>query len=332
MSGNVALLGDINVDVLLNVPVYPDVGGDAVTEGQQWTVGGSASNTAIALARLGGTPRLAAMVGKDPLAPIAMNALADEGVDLSCVGVDPHAPTGFNVVVVTSDGERTMLASRGANVHLEVDAAALCAETAYLHLSGYALLSPPQSDAAWLALEYASSAGLPVTLDVPTVAVERVPGELRRLLPRLEIIALGEAEACILAGVCDPVEAAAALVAGGAGRVVVKRGPRGSVLYCGSGLASVPGFPVDVLDTTGAGDAFMAGLIHGLAHRLDDEATLVLANTLGALATVRRGAGTQLPTGAEVAEALCTAWPPQFGDAALRALATLPNSTARSMA
>jgi ribokinase len=326
VSGVVALLGDINIDVLLEVPEYPGVGGDAVTEGQHWEVGGSASNTAIVLARLGGSARLAARVGKDALAPIALESLAGEGVDLSQVGVDPFAPTGFNVVIVTADGERTMLASRGANANLKIDAGALCAGASLLHLSGYALLSAPQVDAAWESIEYATTAGLPITLDVPTIAVERVPEELRRLLPQLEIVALGEPEVCALAGTTDPLFAAAALVAFGARCVVVKRGPRGSVVHRGTTTTSVPGFAAEVLDTTGAGDAFMAALIHGWSHGLDDEATLVLANTVGALATLRRGAGTQLPTRAELSGALQTGWPGERGTAATRALATLPEA------
>jgi ribokinase len=329
MGAVVALLGDINVDLLLDVPCFPPVGGDAVTQGQEWVLGGSASNTAVVLARLGVQARLAARVGSDPLAHLALQALEEETVDLSQVVADPFTPTGLNVVVITPDGERTMFASRGANVNLVADPGRLCAGASALHLSGYALLTSPQSESARAAVDQAHVAGLPITLDVPTAAVDRVPDELRQLLPLLDLVVLGESEACALTGIADPSEAAGELIRLGVGRVAVKQGNRGSTLHHRSGITSIPGLPVEVTDTTGAGDAFAAGMIHGLVSGLDHEASLILANTLGALATMRRGAGTQLPRAHEIREALRTGWvtSPDYARAAARALATLPCSS-----
>jgi sugar/nucleoside kinase (ribokinase family) len=83
--------------------------------------------------------------------------------------------------------------------------------------------------------------------------------------------------------------------------------------------------PVRVVDTTGAGDAFAAGIIAGLVADLDGEATLVLANTLGALAVTRRGAGELLPAHADLVTALQTAWTadPRLAAAASRALVVI---------
>lgn len=107
--------------------------------------------------------------------------------------------------------------------------------------------------------------------------------------------------------------------------IALKQGRLGSRLIHSDFSTQVPALRVEAVDTTGAGDAFAAGLIHALAHHLDDHAALVLANTLGALATTRIGAGTALPHCAEITEALRSGWNenPTLAAAAQRAGASL---------
>ncbi|MCT9929874.1 carbohydrate kinase family protein [Planotetraspora sp. A-T 1434] len=323
----VALLGDINIDLLLDIPVYPGPGGDAVASGQQMLLGGSVTNTAVVAARLGDSARLAGRVGQDSLGRLALDALTEERVDLSSVSVDPAEPTQLNIVVVTPDGERTMFAYRGANARLAPDqvSAGFLAGAAALHLSGYVLLASPQREAAWAAVERARAAGVPVTLDVPVAGAEGAREETRRLLPLLDLLVVGEAEASALTGLDDIHAATEALAGLGPGRVVVKRGALGSRMRHGDSYTEMAALPVKPVDTTGAGDAFAAGVVHALVHGLDDQAALVLANTLGGLATTCRGAGTALPRRAQVAGALESGWSADrdLAAAAARALATL---------
>lgn len=323
----IALLGDINVDVLLDVPALPRLGGDALARGQQMMLGGSATNTAVLLSRLGNVARFAGRVGTDPLADLALRSLGREQVDLTHVGIDPVEPTSMNIVVITPDGERTMIAYRGANArfapeHLD---STFVSGAAVLHLSGYALLAPSQRAAAWAAITQAEKLGVPITLDIPVAGAEYAREETLRLLPRLRLVVVGETEACLLTGLVDIDAAIGELIGLSDAAIALKQGPLGSRLIHAGSSTQVPALRVEALDTTGAGDAFAAGLIHALAHDLDDHAALVLANSLGALATTRIGAGTALPQCAEITAALRSGWSgnPALATAAQRAVASL---------
>jgi ribokinase len=126
-----------------------------------------------------------------------------------------------------------------------------------------------------------------------------VPDEIRRLWPRLSSCVLGPEEAQALTGVASPEGAAAALVEVGVQTVGLKLGAQGCLLANAAGVHAVPPFEATVVDTTGAGDAFSAGLIFGRLRNLPLSASGTLANALGSLATRVWGAGPVLPGRAE---------------------------------
>ncbi len=308
---SVAVLGDINVDLILDIGDYPSPGGDGVAHHQHLEVGGSATNTAIVLSRLGARVSLLGCVGRDRWADELLRSLAAAGVDVSRVPADPAEPTSLNVVVVTPDGERTMFAYRGANRSLPAHAVTpeWLDGVGWLHLSGYAFLEAPQRDAAWTAVRYAHQHGTPISLDVPTDPARQVPQELVRLLPWLALVVLGGEEVQLLEGAATVEMGTRALLEHGCGLVAVKRGAAGCTLVDAHRAVSVPGFEVAAVDTTGAGDAFCAGLVFGLLTAQDLPSAGRLANALGALATTRTGAGLALPGADEAARLLAGAGP-----------------------
>jgi len=294
----VVALGDINVDVIAHIPRYPPQGGDGLAERMSVHGGGSAANTAIALARLGLDVGLIGRVGEGPLAGWALAELAEAGVDLSAVQRDPEAMTGLMFIAVTPDGERTMFGYRGANTRTDPDLLdeAYIAEARLLHLSGYALLEAPQREAALRALEVAHRAGLRITLDVGLEATARLAGEVRNLSSQFDLVFLTLAEAGRLTGCSDAEGAVGRLLSWGVGAVALKLGGRGCLVGTGDELFGAPAFPVEVKDTTGAGDAFDAGLICGQLRGLGWRESALLANALGALAATVEGAGGSLPS------------------------------------
>jgi ribokinase len=306
----VVLLGDVNVDVILEIDDYPGPGGDAIATRQRLTLGGSATNTAVVIARLGNPARMVGRVGRDHLARLAHDLLDAEHIDRSAVGSDDHEPTSMNIVAVTPNGERTMFAYRGANSRLAPEQlpASLLRDAGALHLSGYALLADPQRSAATLAARWAVAADVPIVLDVPVAGAERAAAEILALSADLAMMVVGRPELRILTDLDDVDAAASYLLARGCRAVALKRGPAGSTLYRPGRRIDLPGLPATVVDTTGAGDAFAAALIHALVHRWQDHEALVLANTLGALATTRSGGGPALPTRDEVVRALTDRW------------------------
>jgi ribokinase len=291
------VIGDINVDVLVSIPAYPRPGGDALAERIVTRAGGSAANTAIALSKLGISTKMIGRVGRDVWADIALPSLVECGVDVADVRRDEHASTGLFFIAITPDGERTMFGLRGANARTDpasvipgvLDGARL------LHVSGYALLEPPQRDAALRLIDLAVQRGVAVSLDIGVQPALAAPDVIRRLLPRLSLCVLGMDEARALSGIDAPADAAAALVDRGVKVVGLKLGAQGCLAADASRVEHLPAFEVAVVDTTGAGDAFSAGMIFGWLRGSGLPATGTLANVLGALATTAWGAGPAMP-------------------------------------
>ena len=306
----IVLLGDINIDLVLAIPAYPGEGGEAIATGQTAMIGGSATNTAFALAKAGHDCRLMGRVGADSWGREALSELAAAGISTRWIGRDDREPTQINVITVSPAGERTMFAYRGANARLsatDVDPAAF-AGAALLHLSGYALLEPYQTQAALAAIDIAVDADVPVTLDIPGGVVADIAAQVRGLLPRIDTIMLGSADLPVLLeqqGAGDEEKLVAMLLESGVRRVAMKGSDgKPSCLHRTGKTARAPWFPVEVVDTVGAGDAFAAGHIHGRVTGLTDPDCCRIANAYGAVAVTRKGAGRAMPTKDEVLEFL----------------------------
>jgi sugar/nucleoside kinase (ribokinase family) len=286
-------VGDLMTDVvaLASGPVAD--GSD--TRAQVRVVGGgAAANTAAWLAATGHPVTYVGRVGDDVLGKAAVGDLLAHGVDAR-VTVDRRRPTGVCVVVVTPDGQRSMLPDPGANAGLEPDdlPTALMSAPGHLHLSGYALLTEGSRRAAIAALERGRAAGMTVSVDPASAAPLRAVGPDRVLdwLAGVDLLLPNEDEACLLAGTADAQAAGAALTARFP-EVVVKRGAAGATWFGagGGGAVHVDAVPVDATDTTGAGDAFAAGFLPGwLAGRPAVEA-LSAGCALAARVVVRPGA------------------------------------------
>lgn len=300
-AAEIVVLGDINIDVVLSVSDYPQPGSDALAARIATRAGGSAANTAIVLAKLGVAVKMIGRVGDDTWGDLTLRALAESGVDVSKVQRDTNLATGLFVIPVTPDGERTMLGYRGANARTDPSPIepGLFTDVRCLHVSGYALLESPQREAAWRAIDLADRSGAAISLDAGLYPVTVLRDEVRAALPRLSIGVLGMDEARLLVDAETPEEAAAQLVVQGVQLVGLKLGARGCVLADGSRVCRLPAFAALTIDTTGAGDAFSAGLIWGRLRGLSLPAMGVLANALGGLATSVPGSGPALPGRAE---------------------------------
>ncbi|WP_376789981.1 carbohydrate kinase family protein [Thermoflexus sp.] len=278
-------IGDVTVDLYLALPGLPEPGGDAHIQRMILRAGGSAANTAAVAAALGLPTALIGAVGTDPMGEWARAQLAASGVDVRNVQRRHEAPTSIITILVTPDGERTMLSYRGASCFatLREEDRARLRRAAVLHLSGYALLEEsPLRCTAMTLLEEAAAHGLPCAMDPGLPACRMAPEAVREALLRTSILLLTEKEAWILFGP-DPqrgFEEAPSLR-----WIALKRGEHGCRLLGREGEdIAVPAFRVPVSDTTGAGDAFNAGFLFGMACGARPEAAALLGNAAGALA------------------------------------------------
>jgi ribokinase len=245
---------------------------------------------------------LISRVGPDSLALKALNSLNEAGVMPGGLQRDPAAMTGLMYVVVTPDGERTILGHRGANVLTDPNRIREedVRDARLFHLSGYALLTEPQRSAALLALEMACRHGLLVTLDPGMSVPQAALDEMRALLPVVDIFLPSLSEAQQLTGAESPQDCFRTLTAAGVRAVALKLGRYGSLVGDKQGFRYVPGFTVEARDTTGAGDLYAAGIIAGALGGLDQRGAAILGNAMGAMAAARVGAGTSVPKARDV--------------------------------
>jgi ribokinase len=286
-------LGDVNVDIIAHLARYPAKGEDALADSSEIHFGGSAANTAVAVSRMGIATRLIARVGCDSWAETARSLLESEGVDLAGLQRDPKVMTGLMYIIVTPDGERTILGYRGANRYTDPEAIdeSQFRRACLLHLSGYSLLAEPQRSAALRALALACRHGLTITVDPGTTVPRTALDQVRTLLPKIHILLPNLAEAQQLTGRRTPDDCARALLAGGTQAVAVKLGRKGCLIGAEGRLVHVPPFRVQTRDSTGAGDSFAAGFIVTHLGGLSWESGGLLANALGARAASREGGG-----------------------------------------
>lgn len=294
---DVILIGDINVDVNLTVPAYPRPGSEAVASGFQIHTGGSAVNTAIALAKMDMDVGLIGRIGRDVLAQQALDDLQRAGVDCSQIQADGSVRTGLIFIVVTQDGERTMFGARGANVF--TDATAIdpnyFTDCRWIHLSGYSFLSYQQHEVILKALSLAENSRYTrVSLDPGTDPIVKARHDILEVLPRIDVIFPNETELALFGGGRSEDESINYLLESGVKAVVNKRGRHGSVLAIGNRRVQLPAFSLKTRDTTGAGDSFNAGVVLGRLVGLTWEASVALGNALGGLATTHEGAGATL--------------------------------------
>ena len=288
-------LGNVVVDVVLDVPVLPEPGGDVLATRSQTAAGGG-FNVMAAAARLGLAVTYGGAVGSGPFATLARTACAAEGIEV----LQPPKPgrdTGFVVSIVDATGERTFLTSRGAEATLT--AADLepvrPAPADAVYRSGYSLAHP--SNAAALLGWLGRLGGEHVVAFDPGPLAGTLPGDvLVPVLARADWVTCNARESALLTGAPEPGDALRAL-AGKLPRagVLVRTGSGGCLLGgrgSGAERRHVPGFGVEVVDTNGAGDTHTGAFLAALAAGVPVIEAVRRANAAAALSVTRNGPAT----------------------------------------
>lgn len=290
----IVVVGDLVTDVVVVLDSATLATGSDTAASITITGGGQAANTAAWLARAGCPVTLVAAVGDDPAGRERVAEMTSLGVRCA-VRTHPDAATG-SVVVLASPGERTMITDRGASLLLDPGhvtsaiTSAVVTGTGHVHLSGYPLLDPASRPAGLAALAAARARGLTTSVDAASADPLRRCGGFLDWVRGADLLFCNTDEASALVGGTSPADQGIAL-SSVARNVVVKRGAAGAI-WCtgGSVVATVAGPPVRMIDPTGAGDAFAAGLLAAWCSGAGPAEALAAGTSLGAEAVGRIGA------------------------------------------
>ncbi len=249
----ILVVGDAGVDVIA-VPEGQIVHGGDTRSRIRITTGGAGANTATWLAKLGADVVLVGRIGDDSAGRQVRDELTAAGVRCE-LAVDPVAPTCCVVVIVDADGERTMLPDHGAGAFLHPGdlASDLLRNARHLHLSGYVLLNPACRDTGLAMLAAAKDAGLSTSVDPQSAGLITDPAAFLNWVRGVDLLLPNEDELAVLKSTADPLDFVGAIAA--------TAGASGATWFSRNANISVPAQQVSCVDSTGAGDAFNAGLL-----------------------------------------------------------------------
>ena len=292
---HIAVVGSYATGLTMKVDRMPSIGETVLGTGYRVDYGGKGSNQAVACARLGAQVSFVAKIGKDVFGDMALQLYRDEGIDTVNLARVAEAPTGVGFIIVeAASGHNCITIDPGANELLtsaDVFRCQAAFEAARVVLTQLEI--PVQ--AAEAAMVRGRDCGA-ITILNPA-PVRPLPASVLQLV---DILTPNQAEARVLAGRSPDAEIKAEelareLIHAGVKQVVMTLGEKGALIVTATSLQHVPAIRVSAVDTTGAGDAFNAGLAMALAWGETLEAAVRFAVVTGGLAVTREGVIPALP-------------------------------------
>jgi len=304
VNPEVITMGRVSVDL------YPEQIGATLAEVETFakSLGGSATNVAVAAARLGHSSAVITRTGDDGFGHYIRSALEEFGVDIRWVGTDPEFRTPLAFCEIHPPDDFPLLfyrEPRAPDMNLTVedlDFEAISAAPLFW-ITGTGLSDEPSRTATLAALEQRTSGITVFDLDYrPTLwASEEEAARCYREALRHATVAVGnQTEVGVAVGTRDPFEASDALLDLGIELAVVKRGPEGVLARTKDGVAEAPPIEVEVVNGLGAGDAFGGALCHALLSGWEPDKTIRYANAAGAIVASRLACADDMPTREEV--------------------------------
>ncbi|MEI7645604.1 MAG: ribokinase [Chloroflexales bacterium] len=296
----IVVVGSLNMDLVVRSPRLPRPG-ETLSGGPFSTYpGGKGANQAVASARLGAPTTMIGRVGADGFGQMLRIAAEVDGVDVAGVIDTPGMPSGVALITVENGGQNTIVIAPGANAALtpeDVQAVAHQIAAARVLLLQLEVPLPAVIRAAAIA----HAAGVTVILNPAPAAVGRLPVEL---LANVDYLVPNETEAAVFldesSGVPPEVLARAVSTVCGVPNVIITLGAAGVAMFGPAGVTRMSAFPVQAIDATAAGDAFVGGFAVALSQGLAPADALRWGCAAGALAATRPGAQSSLPTRDEV--------------------------------
>jgi sugar/nucleoside kinase (ribokinase family) len=285
ICGDIIVAGNLVEDILVRPVERIEYGFTVWVESIEHHLGGNGANTSYTLARLGVPVRLRGAVGRDEAGDRVLARLRDVNLD----EVERRAaPTATTVVLVAADGSRSFLHAPGVSGEVFSEPGEFTAGPGHFHLANIFSLPNMRSTGAET-LARAVAAGWTTSLDTGHDTRGEWMEVLEPCLPRIGLLFANEAEALKISGAGDARAAARVFLSRGVKTVAIKRGNNGCAVFEQDREIWALGFPVEPVDTTGAGDCFTGGFLAGLHKGGTLEEAARLGNACGALSASRMG-------------------------------------------
>lgn len=298
----ITVVGSYATGLTMRVERIPGTGETLLGTGYRVDYGGKGSNQAVGCARLGAKVSFVARIGTDPFSEMALGLYRDEGIDATHVKQTTGAPTGVGFIIVeAATGHNCITIDPGANELLTADDVSECEAAFHSPAVVLTQLEIPVA-AAEAALRCGRERGA-VTILNPA-PVRPLPPSILRLV---DILTPNQSEAKVLAGLgpnedVEPETVAHDLIRSGGKQVVMTLGESGALIVTPNSSTRIPALRMVAVDTTGAGDAFNAGLAMALACGTSLEAAVQFAVVTGGLAVTKEGVIPSLPNRDQVLE------------------------------
>lgn len=291
-KNNVLLLGGIVEDRNFEVERYPEPGQDTTITKSSNKLGGCCLNIAITLNNLGSLPYIVSMLGDDEAGKKIEQYVKSWSLPTSCIDFVQDKETGYCLNIIDKNGERTFFTHQGCetiytSAMLPID---LPEKTGFAYITGYYLLNRQTATDVLLLVEKLRQSECQILFDPGPLVGNMDSSQLRKMISHTDWMVPNSAELDIIQQKLNlKMETIAWLQAEGCQNIVVKKGDQGVDVYSDSESFSSAGFRVKAVDTTGAGDSFAGGLIHGLASGDNLRTAINLACACGAFTTTIEG-------------------------------------------
>ena len=286
---NVMTMGAHILDVLMRpVSEIPPEQGTVLVEQMRMTAAGTAAGTALTFAKLGAVVRTAGAIGTDPAGDLLLSLLASAGIDTGLVVRKPDVPTSMSVLPIRPNGERPSLHLLGANLAYTLDDIDwdAVASSDHIHLGGAELLGPEFSSRI---LRHAKENGVTTSVDLIAPGGMGTFDIIAPAMAYTDYLLPNEDQVLGFTGEAGLADGCRCLLDAGVGLLAVTCGAEGALVVSHEGTQQVPAFAVDVVDTTGCGDAFSAGFVYATRIGRAPRDAAVLGNAVAAL--VAQGLG-----------------------------------------
>lgn len=297
---NITVVGSYVVDLMCRTPHMPSSGETVLGGPFKMGPGGKGGNQAVAAARLGANVSMVTKVGKDDLGEKAIQNFQNENIDTQFVTIDEKESTGAALIAVDDQGENMIVVALGACGKLSKNDV-LQAESKIMNADIVLVQLETSIEAVLTSVKKSKEHNKPIILN--PAPYQNVPSAI---IENVTYITPNETEASLLSGVkvvdtSSALKAAKVIYNMGVKKVLITMGKAGCYLYTGDDDGKlIPGYEVEAIDTTGAGDAFNGGLAYALSTGRELKEAITYANAVAALSVTKVGTSPAMPSKEEV--------------------------------